>query len=72
MTAGQFFKFGANRLAAPSGAPDSPVRWLEHSANWLLSGFLSARPLKIIGQSGETTSNGQLRSTVDCSTLRVV
>jgi hypothetical protein len=27
------------------------VPWLKHSVNWLLSGFHSARPLKIIGQS---------------------
>jgi hypothetical protein len=51
MTLGQFYKFGANRLAPASGAPGCPVcirqcqvPWLEHSANWLLSGFLGARP----------------------------
>jgi hypothetical protein len=44
------------------------VPWLEHLANWLLSGFLSARPLKIIGLSGVPPdcpviprSNNQLR-----------
>jgi hypothetical protein len=46
---------------------------LEHLANWLLSSFLSARPLKIITLSGEPLdcpmrqqSNGQLRPTVNC------
>jgi hypothetical protein len=34
-----------------------PVPWLEHLTNWLLSGFLSARPLKFIGLSNETTVN---------------
>jgi hypothetical protein len=44
-----------------------PVPRLEHLANWPLSGFLSANPLKFIGLSGETTEqrstspNGQLR-----------
>jgi hypothetical protein len=48
---------------------------LEPSANWPLSGFLSARPLKFIGLSDVPSdcpvrqrSNGQLRPTVDCST----
>jgi hypothetical protein len=39
---------------------------LEHSANWPLSGILGARSLKITGLSGETTSNGHLRPTIDC------
>ena len=59
MTLGQIYKNGANRLAAASGARDCPmcttqylVPWLEDSANWLLSGFLGARLLKIIGLSG--------------------
>jgi hypothetical protein len=45
-----------------------PMPWLEHIANWLLSGFLSAHPLKIIGLSSVPPdcpvgqrSNGQLR-----------
>jgi hypothetical protein len=61
-----------NKLAIASGTPDCPVPWLEHSANWLLLGFLSAPPLTITRLSGETTSNGQLRPTVDCATARVV
>jgi hypothetical protein len=52
---------------------------LEPSANWPLSGFLSARPLKFIGLSDVPSdcpvrqrSNGQLRPTVDCTTARTV
>jgi hypothetical protein len=37
------------------------VPWLEHLTNWLLSGFLSARPLKFIGLSVRQRSNDQLR-----------
>jgi hypothetical protein len=46
----------------------------EHLANWPLSGFLGARPLKFIGLSGvppdcpvRQRSNSQLRPTVDCA-----
>ena len=51
-----------------------PVPRLEHLANWPLSGFLSANPLKFIGLSGvppdcpvRQRSNSQLRPTVDCA-----
>jgi hypothetical protein len=57
-----------NRLVAASGAPDCPVPWLEHFANWPLSSFLGARPLKITGLSGvppdcsvSSQSKGRLR-----------
>jgi hypothetical protein len=50
---------------------------LKHLANWPLSGFLRARPLKLIKLSGapldypvRQRSNGQLRPTVDCATAR--
>jgi hypothetical protein len=72
---GQFDKFGANRLAAASGSSDCPVctekclvPWLEHSANWPLSGFLSARPLKITGLSDETIEQRSTSPTVNCTT----
>jgi hypothetical protein len=50
------------------------VSWLEHLANWLLSGFLSAYPLKFIGLSGVPPDctmrqwiNDQLHPMVDCA-----
>jgi hypothetical protein len=45
------------------------VPWLEHLANWLLSGSLNARPLKIIGLSGETTEQRSTSTTVNCTTV---
>jgi hypothetical protein len=76
MTVGQFYKFGANRFGGASGAPDCPVctgqcpvPWLEHSANWPLSGFLSAHPLKIIGLYGETIEQRSTSPTVDCTAV---
>jgi hypothetical protein len=73
MTLGQIYKNGANRLAAASGARDCPmcttqylVPWLEDSANWLLSGFLGARLLKIIGLSGGPSMQRSTPPTVDC------
>jgi hypothetical protein len=53
-----------NRFAPAYGAPDCPVCCpvprLARPANWPLSGKLSAPRLKIIGLSGEPTSNGRL------------
>jgi hypothetical protein len=62
-----------NRIAATCGAGHCPVPSLEHSANWPLSGFLSARSLKFTGLSGvppdcpvrqQVTVNFAQRSTV--------
>jgi hypothetical protein len=44
-----------------------PVPSPRHLANWPLSGFPRATPLKTAGLSGEPTVNGQLRPTVDCA-----
>jgi hypothetical protein len=57
MTPLQFYKIGAKQTCCNSGARpvctgQRPMPWLEHSVNWPLSGFLSARPLKITGLSG--------------------
>jgi hypothetical protein len=51
MTLGQFYKIGAKDLLQQVAHKQCPVPWLEHSANWPLSSFLGAHPLKIIGLS---------------------
>jgi hypothetical protein len=72
---GNSTKFGAYKIwCSQWRTKHCPVPRLQPSANWPLSGFLSARPLKFIGLSGappdcpvSQQSNGQLRPTVDCA-----
>jgi hypothetical protein len=79
MTVGQFYKFGANRLAAASGASDS-VRALAVSLRELAAlGFSQRSSTKnhrtvwcATGLNGETTCNSQLHPTVNCATMRAV
>jgi hypothetical protein len=73
MALGEFYTFGAKQNCYNlQRTGQCSVPWLEHLANWLLSGFISARPLKITGLSGKTTSNGQHRPTVDYATTHAV
>jgi hypothetical protein len=56
MTLWQFHKCGAKQTCYSqwcTGLSGVHRTLAEHSANWLLSGFLGARPLKITGLSGE-------------------
>jgi hypothetical protein len=52
MTLGQFYKFGANKSCCSQWRTGLSGALAGAPPNWLLSGFLSARPLKIIGLSG--------------------
>jgi hypothetical protein len=68
-TRGKFTKFGAyKKWCSQWRTGHCPVPRPRHLANWPLSGFLRATPLKFIGLSGEAPdypvsqwSNGQLR-----------
>jgi hypothetical protein len=80
MTLGEFYSVGAKQnWCSLRRTGQCPVPWPEQLANWLLSGFLSAHPLKIIGLSGvppdcpvRQRSNGQLHPMVDCADCGVV
>jgi hypothetical protein len=86
-TWGKSTKFGAYKIwcsqwrtgHCPVCIRHYPVPRLKTSANWILSGKLSARPLKFIGLSGappncpvSQQSNGQLRPMVDCAIVCTV
>jgi hypothetical protein len=74
-TLGEFYSVGAKQNCCSLWRTGHyPVPRLDPFANWPLSGFLRARPLKFIGLSGvppdysvRQRSNGQLRPTVDCA-----
>jgi hypothetical protein len=80
MTLGEFYMYGANKTYCSQWRTrHCQVPWLEHFANWPLSGFLSARSLKITGLSGEPPdclvrqkSNDHLRPMVDCNDYAAV
>jgi hypothetical protein len=80
MTLGDFYSVGAkHNWCSLRRTEHFPVPRLEPSANWPLSGFLSARSLKFIGLSGVPLdclvtqwSNDQLRTMVDWADCGVV
>jgi hypothetical protein len=69
---GKFYTIGAKQdWCSLRRTGQCPVPWLEHLTNWQLSGYLSARPLKFIGLSGETTVNFAQWSTALTATQSV-
>ena len=67
------------RFGAANDAPGTVRSQAEHLANWPLSGFLGAHPLKFIGLSGAPPDcpvrqqrNDQLRATVNFADYRAV
>jgi hypothetical protein len=80
MTLGELYSIGAKQIwRSLWRIGHCPVPKLEPSANWRLSGFLSAHSLNFIGLSDapldcpvRQQSNGQLCPTLDCATVRIV